>query len=77
MTLSQHAQTVETRKAPPRNITASVLLVVAGCIVAGIGDFSFDMRGCAWSTFAAYIISAWGCQIWQMRVLCPTLSFRQ
>jgi hypothetical protein len=51
VTLRQHAQTVETRKAPPRSITASVLLVVAGCIVAGIGDFSFDIRGCG-SAFA-------------------------
>ena len=40
-------QTVETRKAPPHDILASVCLVVLGCIVAGIGDFSFDLKGCA------------------------------
>ena len=37
---------MESNKAPPRDITASVLLVVAGCVVAGIGDFSFDLKGC-------------------------------
>lgn len=39
-------QALENKKAPPRAITASVLLVVAGCVVAGIGDFSFDLKGC-------------------------------
>lgn len=39
-------QAVQTKKAPPQDIAASVLLVVAGCVVAGIGDFSFDLKGC-------------------------------
>ena len=37
------------RKAPPRDITASVVLIVAGCLIAGLGDFTFDLKGCAWS----------------------------
>ena len=41
------SQAVQTKKAPPQDIAASVLLVVAGCVVAGIGDFSFDLKGCA------------------------------
>ncbi|BDA44780.1 UDP-N-acetylglucosamine/UDP-glucose/GDP-mannose transporter [Coccomyxa sp. Obi] len=36
---------VQTKKAPPQDIAASVILVVAGCVVAGIGDFSFDLKG--------------------------------
>lgn len=35
------------RKAPPQDITASVVLVVAGCLIAGIGDFTFDLKGYA------------------------------
>lgn len=33
------------KKLPAWDITASVLLIVGGCLVAGIGDFSFDLRG--------------------------------
>jgi hypothetical protein len=36
------------RKAPPRDIAASVVLIVAGCLIAGLGDFTFDLKGCAW-----------------------------
>ena len=39
-------QAVQTRKSPPQDIAASVLLVVAGCVVAGVGDLSFDLKGC-------------------------------
>ncbi len=39
-------QAVQTKKSPPQDIAASVILVVAGCVVAGIGDFSFDLKGC-------------------------------
>lgn len=35
-------------QAPPWDITASVVLVVAGCLVAGLGDFTFDLAGCVW-----------------------------
>lgn len=35
------------RKAPPQDITASVVLIVAGCLIAGLGDFTFDLKGCA------------------------------
>lgn len=38
-------QAVQTKQAPPQAITASVLLIVSGCIVAGLGDFSFDIKG--------------------------------
>ena len=38
-------QAVQTKQAPPPAITASVLLIVSGCIVAGLGDFSFDIKG--------------------------------
>ncbi|KAG2483882.1 hypothetical protein HYH03_017276 [Edaphochlamys debaryana] len=33
------------RRLPPLQISLSVLLVVAGCVVAGIGDLSFDLWG--------------------------------
>lgn len=33
------------RKAPPGDIAASVVLVVAGCLIAGLGDFTFDWPG--------------------------------
>ena len=39
-------QAVQTKQAPPQMITASVLLIVSGCVVAGLGDFSFDVKGC-------------------------------
>lgn len=38
-------QAVQTKQAPPQLITASVLLIVSGCVVAGLGDFSFDIKG--------------------------------
>ncbi len=38
-------QAVIQRKAPPGDITASVILVVAGCLIAGLGDFTFDLGG--------------------------------
>jgi solute carrier family 35 protein len=34
---------------PPTNISLSVLLVVAGCVVAGLGDLSFDPLGYAYA----------------------------
>lgn len=37
------------RRAPPRDITASVVLIVTGCLIAGLGDLTFDLKGCAWS----------------------------
>ena len=40
---------MQTKQAPPQAITASVLLIVSGCIVAGLGDFSFDMKGCVYN----------------------------
>ena len=33
------------KKAPAWDITGSVLLIVGGCLVAGMGDFSFDLKG--------------------------------
>ncbi|KAK9824238.1 hypothetical protein WJX72_008863 [[Myrmecia] bisecta] len=36
---------VLTKRWPPWKITASVLLVVSGCVVAGLGDLSFDLKG--------------------------------
>lgn len=41
------------RKAPPRDIAASVVLVVAGCLIAGLGDFTFDLKGCGCPEFLA------------------------
>lgn len=34
-----------TRNFPSRSLAASVACVVAGCIVAGIGDLTFDVSG--------------------------------
>mmetsp|Transcript_12864 Transcript_12864/g.27782 ORF Transcript_12864/g.27782 Transcript_12864/m.27782 type:complete len:379 (+) Transcript_12864:240-1376(+) len=36
---------VVTRRMPATQITASVLLVVLGCIVAGVGDLTFELYG--------------------------------
>jgi hypothetical protein len=47
----QILQAIQKEKAPETDITASVLLVVAGCVMAGIGDFSFDLKG--------YVHHAW------------------
>ena len=33
------------KRLPPRSISLSVGLVVGGCIIAGIGDFAFDLKG--------------------------------
>lgn len=41
------AQAYMTQKMPRQDITLSVLLVVGGCIIAGVGDFSFDLAGWA------------------------------
>lgn len=30
---------------PEADIAASVLLIVGGCLVASLGDFSFDLKG--------------------------------
>ena len=38
-------KTVMTRKSPPTQVTASVLVTVAGCLVAGLGDLAFDPLG--------------------------------
>ena len=35
-----------TRLAPPRDIMASVLLIVSGCVIASLGDFTFELTGC-------------------------------
>ncbi|KAK9797084.1 hypothetical protein WJX73_006121 [Symbiochloris irregularis] len=39
------AKAAITRKAPECDIASSVLLIVGGCLVAGLGDFSFDLKG--------------------------------
>ncbi|MEW5311225.1 MAG: hypothetical protein WDW38_002958 [Sanguina aurantia] len=49
------------RRWPPMQITMSVMMVVAGCLVAGVGDLSFDMVGyaCAFASCAmqaAYLL---------------------
>lgn len=49
------------KRMPKTEITASVLLVVAGCVVAGIGDLSFDPLGylfafASCATQAAYLL---------------------
>lgn len=33
------------KRLPPRAISLSVGLVVGGCIIAGAGDFAFDLKG--------------------------------
>lgn len=38
-------QAVVSKEIPPRDILLAVLLVVGGCIIAGLGDFEFDLRG--------------------------------
>jgi len=38
-------RTVMTRRSPSGQITASVLVTVAGCLVAGLGDLAFDPLG--------------------------------
>jgi solute carrier family 35 protein len=42
-------QALVRRQMPPTNISLSVLLVVAGCVVAGLGDLAFDPLGYAYA----------------------------
>ncbi len=34
-----------TGRQPAQDIIASVMITVSGCVVAGLGDFSFDFNG--------------------------------
>lgn len=38
-------QAIIRKRWPRTEVSASVLLVVAGCVVAGIGDLTFDLGG--------------------------------
>lgn len=40
-----HAQSAVRRRWPQPQVSLSVLLVVAGCVVAGLGDLAFDPAG--------------------------------
>ena len=39
------SKAVMTGKLPPKQVTGAVLVVVLGCFIAGMGDFSFNLRG--------------------------------
>ena len=39
------SKAVMTGQLPPRQVTGAVLVVVLGCFIAGMGDFSFNLRG--------------------------------
>ena len=61
------------RQLPGHQITASVILIVAGCIVAGIGDLTFDVVGYAYAMLsclcqAAYLL----CVEFQVQVMYVT-----
>lgn len=38
-------QAVALRRSPPFQVSASVLVVVTGCVIAGIGDLTFEPWG--------------------------------
>lgn len=46
LTSAKSLQASIRRRLPDRDIMLSVGLVVGGCIIAGIGDFEFNLRGC-------------------------------
>lgn len=47
------------RRAPPPSTLGSVLLVVAGCLVAGAGDLAFDPHGYTLAILCA-VLQVWG-----------------
>eukprot|EP00898_Chlorokybus_atmophyticus_P005077 jgi/Chlat1/5570/Chrsp369S05364 len=47
------------RKLPSRNVSLSVMVTVLGCVVAGIGDLAFDLKGYAFACMSCLLQSAY------------------
>lgn len=52
-------QTLITKQAPPTQIICSVILIVLGCIVAGMGDLTFDFMGYFYALMSCALQSAY------------------
>ncbi len=69
------AKLVWTRQVPPWRVTAAVLMIVGGCVIAGAGDLGFDLMGCLYSVGSCIAQATFLVLVeLQVRGICWTLS---